>query len=330
MVSVNECVHRLATVATSPPVATTPPSGVGGLPVHRLATVATKLAECDAVQLNTLRQFSHRAANCHFPRARESLRVESTFLSSLEPHMEPWMAAIPHRLRYEMLEGRRMTAADVVDSIAITLDSSQHAGLRAAEIQLQYDARALDLDAADIRLGDAWADRASLVSHIDKLSGAINIFVFSAQPIEGESGGLLDLQFEVTDALVADVSLASIRELTLNEGAIESQVVLRETIAADDGNTSIAPQPLLRAEDHTPVVSPTPETKACTEWDADQQHMAAATLVETISSQRTADQAMATPRGQIAADAAQPSANLEDALLCYCEEQQGNRGRRGV
>ena len=151
------------------------------------------------------------------------------------------MAAITHRLRCEILESRRLATADVLDSLAVSVESFDIEGLRAAEIRMKYDPRSLALTGDDIQAGEAWQGRASLISHIDEDAGAVSIFLFSAEPIENQSGKLVDLQFAAVDSAIADVASATLSQVQLNEGAIEPN-------------------------SHLDVAEPTTEVKACVPW----------------------------------------------------------------
>ncbi len=136
------------------------------------------------------------------------------------------MAAITHRLRCEMLEKRDLSAADVGDSMALTVDSENTEGLRAAQVQIHFDTRTLELDATKIRAGDAWGGQASVVAEVDESAGLANIFLFTAEPIAAVKGKLVDIQFDVRDELAADVSSAGVAQLRLNEGAIPATAQL--------------------------------------------------------------------------------------------------------
>ncbi len=100
------------------------------------------------------------------------------------------MAAITHRLRCEILESRRLATADLIETIGetvgVTVESSIVTGVRAAEIELKYDPRKLELNAADIQPGEAWKGQASLLSHIDEDAGAVKIFLFAVEPISSQ------------------------------------------------------------------------------------------------------------------------------------------------
>ncbi len=109
------------------------------------------------------------------------------------------MAAITLRLRGELLESRRLMAADLADPLSIAVQSSGMDGLRAAEIQLSYDPRLLNIQASDIRPGAAWKDQASLVSNVDADTGSVRIFLFSVEPIDTQRGQLVDLHFAVNE-----------------------------------------------------------------------------------------------------------------------------------
>lgn len=137
------------------------------------------------------------------------------------------MAAITRRLRCEILQQRSMMAADVTESMDLTVQSNNTEGLRAAEVEIHFDARALDLDAANIRPGKAWQGNASVISKVDRAKGVASIYLFSVEPVSGTHGGLVDLQFAVRDQILADESSAGLGELRLNEGAIETQATMQ-------------------------------------------------------------------------------------------------------
>ncbi len=137
------------------------------------------------------------------------------------------MAAIAQRLRYEVLESRRLAATDLASSLSFAVDSNGIEGLRAAEIQVRYDPHKMTLEEVDIQAGNVWKGGASVVSRIDEVVGSVNIFLFSAQPIKSDYGDLVELKFDISDDLAADVSFAEITKLRLNEGAIEAAAQLR-------------------------------------------------------------------------------------------------------
>lgn len=156
------------------------------------------------------------------------------------------MAAITHRLRCEILESRRLATSDVLDSLAVSVESFDIEGLRAAEIRVKYDPRSLDLSDGDIQPGEAWQGRASLISHIDEEAGAVSIFLFSAEPIDSQHGKLVDLQFAAIDSAIAEVSSTTLTEVRLNEGTIESNGQITTTDAA--------------------LAEPAPQGRACMPW----------------------------------------------------------------
>ena len=178
------------------------------------------------------------------------------------------MAAITHRLRCEILEARRQMAVDLTGSMSIAVDSTDLDGLRAAEIQLQYDPNLLSLAESDIRPGKLWQGQASLLSHIDYQAGTVNIFLFSAQPIAGDLGNLIDLNFDIGDTVAADVSSARVSQLRFNEGAIaaEAQIKVGDlTLNRVQAETLDASSELLTLSE-TSQLAPSSPGNACAAW----------------------------------------------------------------
>lgn len=133
------------------------------------------------------------------------------------------MAAIAHRLRCEVLEARCLMAVDVAQALVLAIEAPAVEGVRAAEIQLQYDPVILNLSESDIQAGQAWSERASLVANVDEANGLVNIFLFSAESISSSENELVDLQFEVSQELLEDFSLVKLNKLSLNEQTVDPQ-----------------------------------------------------------------------------------------------------------
>lgn len=184
------------------------------------------------------------------------------------------MAAITLRLRCEALESRRLMAADLVDPLSIAVESSGMEGLRAAEIQLSYDPRSLNIEAADIRPGAAWKEQASLVTNVDADAGSVRIFLFSVEPIDTQRGKLVDLHFEVNEGSAIDSGSVALSHMRLNEGELESRGELTElNVEAVDKNAAESNQATLEASIDAAPEAPMEgdvsavDNKACSQWD---------------------------------------------------------------
>lgn len=185
------------------------------------------------------------------------------------------MAAITLRLRCEVLESRRLMAADLGAPLSIAVESSGLEGLRAAEIQLNYDPRSLNIEAADIRPGAAWKEQASLVTNVDADAGSVRIFLFSIEPIDTQRGKLVDLHFEVNEGNAIDRSSVALSHIRLNEGELESRGELTQleakavdTHVSKSGETSKDATSNVEGDANSEVNGETSITidKTCSPW----------------------------------------------------------------
>ncbi len=165
------------------------------------------------------------------------------------------------RLCFEPLDARRLLAAvDIPDDltgaplgqVTAPVNIEDAAGLRAAEIRLEYDANVLEIDADDIVAGTVWGDddTVDIVASVDASTGTIVIAVFAAEGIPDVDGSLVELQFTIRAGVAAgtttDLDLTFVR---LNEGSITVDVMPqpgadatdgRITVIADSGDASIS------------------------------------------------------------------------------------------
>ncbi|MCM2369954.1 cohesin domain-containing protein [Rhodopirellula sp. ICT_H3.1] len=114
--------------------------------------------------------------------------------------------------------------------------------LRAAEIRFQFDPAELQIQQEDIRPGEIWNDKASVIANVDEASGTVTAFVFSLQPIDSSDGNLLDIQVQSTSnsscLTSPNIDLQAVR---LNEGAIELETA--PVAGPDPTDQFVAPVP---------------------------------------------------------------------------------------
>jgi len=147
------------------------------------------------------------------------------------------------RLAFEDLELRRLLAAvNIPDNLSgqagaevstpVNIDNA--AGIRAAEIRVQYDPGVLTLNATDITAGTAWAGAADtqVVANVDTQSGTVVVFISSSSDLTAIAGSIVVFGFDINDtATPGTQSPIDLVEVRLNEGAIS---VTPAPIAGDD------------------------------------------------------------------------------------------------
>jgi hypothetical protein len=133
------------------------------------------------------------------------------------------------RLRYELLETRDLlTAVQISDEIVghsnsritVPVEIDDATGVRAAEIQIEYDTARLVVQPKDIAAGSAWAGKAIALANVDQPSGVITVFVFSTGSLAGGSGSLIDVSFTIRPDVRATNATVDLAEVRLNEGQI--------------------------------------------------------------------------------------------------------------
>jgi len=152
------------------------------------------------------------------------------------------MVAKRTRLRFEPLEPRHLLSglagvgaestvfAHIPDNLTgqpgqqvlapVNIDNA--AGIRGAEIRINYDTTLLDADNASVSAGSVWpAGSTELVVNVDAATGSIVAFVFTAEGVNPGSGSLLTVQFTISGAATVGNSTAiDLAQVRLNEGAI--------------------------------------------------------------------------------------------------------------
>ncbi|MGE3780398.1 MAG: cohesin domain-containing protein [Pirellulaceae bacterium] len=153
-------------------------------------------------------------------------------------------------LRFELLEARRVLAAvdipddlsgEVAEIVATPINIDNAAGVRAAEIRIQYDPTRLNVTEDDIQAGSVWAGSAEVVANVDADAGTIQVFVFAAQELGAGNGSLLNVNFAIrNNAAMGDVLTIDLAELSLNEGAIPLITTPQPGADGTDGRITVA------------------------------------------------------------------------------------------
>lgn len=136
------------------------------------------------------------------------------------------------KLSLESLEDRRLLAAvsipdDLSGKVAaivsapVNIDTA--AGVRAAEIRLQYDTALLDLANDSVVVGSVWDGNndTQVTANVDDSTGTVIIFVSSSTALSGVSGSLVRLNFTISStATVGAIAELDLTSVILNEGAV--------------------------------------------------------------------------------------------------------------
>jgi hypothetical protein len=139
------------------------------------------------------------------------------------------------RLGIELLEFRRLLTTV---SVEIPMDLEGNAGgqvltpviideaigVRAAEIQIEFDPEILSASSASVVPGSAWADAedVQLVANVSEETGTIVIFVFGPEDLDASAGSLVDIAFTIRPEVpVGTTTVVDLVEVQLNEGQIE-------------------------------------------------------------------------------------------------------------
>ncbi len=105
--------------------------------------------------------------------------------------------------------------------VATPVDIDNAAGVRAAEIRINYDTTLLDADVSSVQAGSVWTDSAQVVANVDDTSGTIIAWVFAPEALGSGGGSLLNVEFTVKGtATVGDSTAIDLAQVRLNEGAI--------------------------------------------------------------------------------------------------------------
>lgn len=145
------------------------------------------------------------------------------------------MGRLRRDLGFERLEPRTLLASLPVPAQSAVLwsepsGSTQHLsaavavenvqGLRAAKVEIRFDAAQLQADEASIRAGEAWSGSGLAVARVDNEEGTINAFVFSLREMTETGGSLIDIDFIVAEsaAAFADIDL-ELQHLSINDAA---------------------------------------------------------------------------------------------------------------
>lgn len=175
------------------------------------------------------------------------------------------------RLRMETLESRRLlsgtTAAPTTVSVQIPegvagrpgeevivpvmIDDA--AGIRAADIRLNYDTALLDADCGSVKAGTVWSPGgAAVVANVDDDGGTIRVFLFTAEGLPSAEGSLLQVRFTIADeAACAEVAAVDLTRVRLNEGAIQPDPEPGPGADATDGRIVLAGATTAASSDHS-------------------------------------------------------------------------------
>ncbi|MCC9601139.1 hypothetical protein LOC67_11340 [Stieleria sp. JC731] len=129
----------------------------------------------------------------------------------------------------ESLESRQLMAAVSLDTVwdqhskrlTAPMHVTEAAGVRAAEIRIQYDPSVLTTDEESIRAGAIWEENAALVVNVDEEQGTIVAFLYTAESVPADHGDLIEIDFEYASPRSKRMSTKiDVQEVELNEGAI--------------------------------------------------------------------------------------------------------------
>jgi len=147
------------------------------------------------------------------------------------------------RLAFEDLESRRLLAAvnipenlsgQVGAEVSTPVNIDNAAGIRAAEIRIQYDPAVLSLSAGDITAGTAWGNSpdTQVVANVDAESGTVIVFISSSSDLTAVAGSIVVFGFNILDSAIPGTeSVIDLVDVRLNEGAIN---VTPAPMAGDD------------------------------------------------------------------------------------------------
>lgn len=103
--------------------------------------------------------------------------------------------------------------------VPVKIDNA--AGVRGAEIHLNYDRSVLGADEARVLAGSVWSQAGTqVVANVDDDAGSIVVFVFAAEGLSPGSGSLLEIEFSVRAGVAGGSTAVDLAKLRLNEGAI--------------------------------------------------------------------------------------------------------------
>ncbi|QDV23130.1 cohesin domain-containing protein [Aureliella helgolandensis] len=156
------------------------------------------------------------------------------------------MGKLSRRLSLESLEARKLFAGLVgtesagfcgpvrppaSEEIRLSVETSRTEGVRAAELQFEFDPSKFQLAPSDVTPGEAWQGKATLLTNIDHQAGLVSVLVYSSVAIQSDATDLVHLDLDLVDELAADVAADFVlKNLELNEGMVESpaELVLSE------------------------------------------------------------------------------------------------------
>ena len=143
------------------------------------------------------------------------------------------------RLGFEQLEPRNLLSGTTVAAATVYVNIPDNlmgqpggqvvapvnidnaAGIRGAEIDINYDPNLLHTDDASVLAGSAWPQGTQVVANVNDSAGTIVVFVSTAEGLNSGSGSLLQVQFVAqSTAPVGGSTAVDLAKVLLNEGEI--------------------------------------------------------------------------------------------------------------
>ena len=148
----------------------------------------------------------------------------------------------PRRLAFELLESRRVLSGGGVSASAATVfvnlpnnltgqpggqvvapvNIDNAAGIRGAEIRINYDSTLLAADNDSVLAGSVWPrGSTAVVANVNQTAGSIMVFVFTTEGLNPGGGSLLEVHFAIrSEARVGNSTAVDLAKVRLNEGGI--------------------------------------------------------------------------------------------------------------
>jgi hypothetical protein len=155
------------------------------------------------------------------------------------------------------------------------------AGIRSAEIRLQYDTALLNADNSSVRAGDLWPTSGTTIqAQVDDAAGTIAVFIDSAAGLASGAGSLLDIHFSIgASPPVSTTAKIDLQQVRLNEGTIAASPEPQPGPDATDGAIQVlagnqpprvtVPESPQSTADDTPLVFSVATGNAITADDPD-------------------------------------------------------------
>lgn len=108
------------------------------------------------------------------------------------------------------------------EEVVAPVNIDNAAGVRGADIRINYDPALLETDTAGVQAGSVWpVGSTEVVANVDQATGSIVAWVFTAEGLNPGNGSLLEVQFAIdSGATVGDTTKVDLAKVRLNEGAI--------------------------------------------------------------------------------------------------------------